>query len=706
MANQKEFLSEFKIPTYEEWKEAAIVALKGAPFEKKLITSTYEDVNLQPIYNEADRDKVAYLANSLPGEFPFNRGICSSGYKSDSWDVAQTISCPLPSEFNKALLADLECGQDAVSIQLCECNPMFGNMCCDEETTCICHSLHIGDLVDMEVAFANVDLTAISIYFLPTCPVSYSFEVATLFYAYCRKHNINIADVKVNFGFDFLTSLAKVGKWEKTSPKIALDEMAALIENGNKLKANKMSVISIDGTTYHNAGCNAIQEIAYSVATAVYYIKELLNRGLNIDDIARNIHFNFGIGVKFFIEIAKIRAARVIWAKIIKEFGGSLEAQKMVVHAFTSKIDKTVFDAHVNILRCTTEGFSAIMAGANSITISPFDETLGLASDFSRRVARNIQSILKDEAHMNDTIDPVGGSYYIETLTDEFVNKIWELFRNIEKNGGMFSALKSGIIHKEIADIVEKRNKNISTRKDVLLGTNKYPNLNEKPIDVVPENREEVIKYEKAALARKKSVDAKIIYNKLAFNRGEAVELAINSFLDGAHIVDIWKAKDTEENNIPELPSFRAASLFENLRNASIEYKNKNGKAPQLYFANFGTLKQFKARADFSTDFFAVAGFEINQGAGYATLEDGINDIKNISAPVVVICSTDDIYPEVVPGFAVVLKQHNPNIKLILAGLPKDYIDSFKEAGVDEFIHIKSNVYETLFNLMKEIGIF
>ena len=705
MVNQKELLSEFNIPTYEEWKEAAIAALKGAPFEKKLITSTYEDVNLQPIYNVSDRDKIPYLANSLPGEFPYNRGIYSAGYKSNSWDVAQTINYPLPKDFNKALLADLQCGQDAVSIQICECRPMFKDVCEERNAGCVCHSLHIGDLQDLEEAFKGIDLTAISIYFLPTCPVSYSFEVASLFCAYCRKHNINIADVKVNFGFDFLTSMVRAGEWENVSPKIALSEMQALIEMQKQLKADKMSVISIDGTTYNNAGSSATQEVAYSIATAVYYIKELLNKGCDIEDIAKNIHFNFGVGVKFFIEIAKMRAARVVWAKIIKEFGGSPEAQKMVIHAFTSKVDKSIFDAHVNMLRVTTEGFSAVMAGANSITLSPFDETLGMPSDFSRRIARNVQAILKDEAHMTDTIDPAGGSYYIETLTDQFVGKIWEMFREIEKNGGMLEALKSGMVQKSIAEVVAKRNKNISTRKEVMLGTNKYPNLNEKPIDVVPDNVEEVNKFEDAALARKKNIDAKAIYDKLNCCTKSAVELAINAFIEGGHIVDVWAAKEKKKNDIAALPSYRSGTLFEGLRNHVSEYKKKTGKAPQLYFANFGTLKQYKARADFSTDFFAVAGFEIVQGAGYMTVDEGIADINNITAPAVVICSTDDIYPEVVPGFAAELKKQKPNVKLILAGLPVDYVDAFKEAGVDEFIHVKSNVYETLFNLMKSIGV-
>ncbi len=708
MANQKEFLSEFSLPTYDEWKQAAIDALKGAPFEKKLITPTYEGVDLQPIYNEADRDKVSYLADSLPGKFPFVRGVCSAGYKSGSWDVAQSITYPLPTDFNKALLADLACGQNAVSIKLCSCRTMFADIYKQrpEWEDFICSSVHIADLEDIEQAFRDVDLTKISINFLPTCPVSYTFEVASLFLAYCKKYNINLGDLRVNFGFDFLTSLVKNGELETVRPDIALDEMASLIGILSEKSTNSSS-ISIDGSAYHNFGASAVQGIAYSVATGVYYIKELLTRGLEINNIARNIHFNFSSGVKFFTEISKLRAARVIWAKIIKEFGGDSDSQRMKIHAFTSKVYETKFDPYVNILRGTTEGLSAILAGVNSLHISPFDEELGTGGEFSRRVARNIQSILKDESHILDTIDPAGGSYYIETLTDQFVVEIWKIFREIEKSGGMLAALRSGFIKSSISEVVSKRKENIAFRKDVLLGTNKYPNLMEKPVDTLqPQDISSIKNHIDSGIARKKTVDTKPIYDALVSKKyDEAINLSIDAFVAGASITDIWASKSKEKNTISEIPRFRAAKLFEDLRNASNEFKTKTGKAPELYFANFGTLKQYKGRADFATDFFAVAGFEINQGTGYLTADEGIADITNITAPAIVICSTDEIYPEVVPAFVAALKKTKPAVKIILAGLPKDHVDAFKAAGVDEFIHIKSNVYETLLGLMKNIGV-
>jgi methylmalonyl-CoA mutase len=706
MSNQKELLSEFSIPTYQEWRQAAEDTLKGVPFEKKLITKTYEGIDLQPIYNESDRDKIKYLADSLPGSFPFTRGICSTGYKNCSWKISQSYSYPLPKMLNEALKNDLKHGQDAIAISVCNCralSPQFFG--CDYEKSkwkdCVCPGVSINDIKDFEDLFAGIDITKYAITFLPTCPMPFSVELAALFIAYCDKNKINKANLNVNFGFDLTHSMVRCG--ELNNPiDVLFDDLASLIKVCNAMNG-KASAISIDACTYHNSGATATQALGYSFAAAVCYIKELLNRGLNIDEIAKNIHFNISVGIKFFVELSNIRAARVIWAKIIKEFGGNEESQKMKIHAFTSKVYTTKFDPYVNILRGTTEGLAAVLAGVNSLHIGTFDEELGMPSEFSRRVARNIQNILKDEAHILDTIDPAGGSYYIETLTNNFVTEIWNIFREIEKIGGISDALFSGKIQDDITAIVTKRNENVAFRRDTILGTNKYPNLLEASVDsVVKVRKEDAEKHFNEVKARKKNVDVKAIWSAKWEDR---IAKMIEAYNNGAIIADVFGEKPRTDNiKCKSLPTYRVAAIFEELRNAANNYKTKTGKAPQIYFECFGTLKQYKPRVDFSTDFFAVAGFEITTGQGYLTDKDAISNIGKINAPVVVICSTDDIYPEVVPTYTAELKKQKPNAKVILAGLPKDYVDTFKQAGVNDFIHIKSNVYETLSGLFKTIG--
>ena len=710
MFEQKDFLSEFSIPTYEDWKKAAIETLKGAPFEKKLITKTYENVDLQPLYTKEDRDKVGYIADSLPGSFPYSRGTSALGYKGKSWDITQAFSYPTPTQLNEALKSDLERGQNAIAISVCNCRAMFENFYVENPQwdDYVCPNVQINDIKDFEDLFDGIDITKHPIRFFWPCPVPYSLEIATLFIAYCEKHNIKKSDLKVNFGFDLSPSFIHGRLYN--SLETLLDDMAALVKLANDSGEN-FSAIAINGVAYHNCGASAVQGLGISMATAVWYIKELLNRGLHIDEIAKNIHFNVAIGSRFFSELSKLRAARVVWAKIIKEFGGNEESRKMAgCHAFTSRINKTKFDPYVNILRGTTEGLAAVLAGASSLHIGTFDEELGtpmqmrMPSEFSRRIARNVQNILKDEAHILDTIDPAGGSYYIETLTDQFITRIWEIFREIEKAGGIFQSLKDGKIQADIEATVAKRKENIAFRRDVILGTNKYPNLNEKPVDGLLTVDKEVPKKHIAEVkARKKSVDVASVWS--ADWKDRAAKM-IEAYKNGAIIADIWLAKKQEDIEVCKpIPAFRNAELFEGLRFASEDYKAKTGKAPEIYFECFGLLKQYKARADFSTDFFAVAGFDIKQGAGFMTADDAIKNIKDITAPVVVVCSTDEIYAEVVPVYVSELRKQKPTVKIILAGLPAENIDTFKQAGVDEFIHIKSNVYETLAKLLKDIGV-
>lgn len=702
-------LSEFEIPTYEEWRKAAEDALKGAPFDKKLITKTYEHIDLQPIYNESDRDKVKYVAESLPGSFPYTRGICSTGYKTESWTIAQRTMYPTPELMNQALKEDLKRGQTGICISVCECRPMLQDICYNEHPEWddyVCPSTQICDIKDFEDLFDGIDIAKYPINFLITCPTPCSFELATLFVAYCDKHNIDKKELNVNFGFEFFDMLIRMG-CVFSKVETYLDDMAALMALCN-ICGEKWSAVSIDGCTYHNSGANALQEIAYSVAEGVFFIKEMLNRGLKIDDIAKNIHFNFCSGVRFFTEIAKLRAARIVWAKIVKEFGGNECSQKMFIHAYTSKIDKTKFDPYVNILRGTTEGLAAVLAGANSISIGTFDEELGLANEFSRRVARNVQCILKEEAHLLDTIDPAGGSYYIETMTDAFATESWKIFREVEKNGGILECVLKGSVQDEILKIVAEREKNIAFRRDTILGTNKYPNLTEKPVEGLVVIGKEIPKtHLEAVKARKKAFDATPVWAEKWTGRADKF---IAAFKDGATIADIWLGKgeemDPKTTAAKSLPLFRSAAMFEGLREAATRYKEISGKAPQIYFENFGTLKQYKPRMDFSTDFFAVAGFEISYGNGFANADDAIAEINNITAPVVVICSNDDTYPEVVPAYVKALKTAKPNTKVIVAGAQADDITAtFKAAGVDDFISIKSNVYATLERLFEYIGV-
>lgn len=701
---QNNFLEDFDIPTYEEWRKAAEATLNGVPFEKKLITKTYEGIDLQPIYNLSDIQTLQYLTESLPGEGSFNRSTRASGYKSNAWEVSQEISYPFPEMFNQAVKSDLDRGQTALNIRVNAEYALTG------KASSAFGGLMIANIDDMGKALNGVCLESTPVYFKPN---AFGFELAGIFAAYCAKNNVDLKKVKVCFGLDPLVQALHCGKAEVAPAKI-MDDAAELIKWA-KDNAPMAKVITIDGEVFHNAGANAVQELAYIIAAGVNAIKELMHRGVSAEDACKAIAFNFSVGARFFTEIAKVRAARAVWAKIVSEFGASAEAQKMYIMTFTSKVNKTKFDPYVNLLRGTTEALSAVLAGAESVHVSQFDEELGLPSDFSRRISRNIQSVLKHEAHLMDTIDPAGGSYYLETLTDQIAVKAWDLFRNIEKEGGLVSSLKAGTVHNQIKAVVAEREKNLAFRKDSLLGTNKYPNLIEKPVDNLTiitdaEMAAAVSNADKALGKRNKSnVEAKLKAYNSAFmsDRTKSFAALVDAANEGVTIGELLSGVSTSADSleIAPLAQYRMGTSFEALRLSAEAFKAKTGKAPQIGLVNFGALKEFKPRMDFSTDFFSVGGFEMVASEGFATAQDAVAKMSGENFPIMVICSTDLKYPEVVPEFAKAIKAAKPNLRLVLAGLPKDYVEEFKAAGVDEFIHVKANNYEILSSLLKEIGV-
>ena len=205
-----------------------------------------------------------------------------------------------------------------------------------------------------------------------------------------------------------------------------------------------------------------------------------------MDDAAPRIRFAFSIGSNFFMEIARLRAARLLWAKIVQAFGGGEEAQKMSIHARTSAWNQTVYDPYVNLLRATTEAFSSAVGGCDSLHVSPFDELVRAPDEFSRRIARNTHTVLREESQVTRTVDPAGGSWYVETLTDAVGHKTWAIFQEIEKQGGMAKALAAGWPQAQVADTAAKRAANIAKRKDIFVGSNMYPNLKETRLEPTP----------------------------------------------------------------------------------------------------------------------------------------------------------------------------------------------------------------------------
>lgn len=698
--------SEFPPTPYEDWRKVVNKFLKGAPFEKRLITKTYEEIDLQPMYRREDVAGLPHL-DSLPGFAPYLRGASPLGYVTQSWDVAQELPYGAPAAFNEALRADMARGQNAVNLVLD--HPTLAGIDADQADAGEIGKggLSISSVADLAQALDGVDLETTPIYIqASTSALTFTALLAAL----VKQQGKSLTELRGAIGMDPLGQLARDGKLPRDLTGI-YDVMAQLTAWATAI-APQLQTITVQGHPYHNGGASTTQELAFALATAVEYIRAMQTRDLSIDDIAPRIRFALSIGSNFFMEIARIRAARLLWAKIVKAFGGSAEAQKMSLHARTSTWNQTVYDPHVNLLRATTEAFSSAVGGCDSLHISPFDELLRVPDEFSRRIARNTHIVLREESHITRTVDPAGGSWYVENLTDSVGRKAWAIFQEIEKQGGMVKALEAGWPQQQVADTAARRAANIAKRKDIFVGTNMYPNLKETRLEPAPVDVKAVQAERAAALSRyRASVNAGQKRAALdLFIRAGAnhVDAAIKAALAGATLSDIAQAARANAKAGPTITPIcaqRGAQAFETLRQAAEAYLDRVGQRPQVFLATMGPLTQHKGRADFATAFLAVGGIETIYPAGFETPDEAADAALASGAKTVVICSTDPTYPDLVPPLAQKLKQANPGLIVLLAGYPADHVEAFKAAGVDDFIHLNANCQNLLSTLQKKMGV-
>ncbi len=699
MEKSKRLLEEFLPNSYEDWAKEAEASLKGKPLDK-LKTKTYEGFEIKPIYRLEDTQELKHLENNLPGTFPYVRGCNPDGYKKSAWSIEQEINYPSVKEYNTALSYDIKRGLDCISLKF---NDKIVAHLQDKKYAPACPATVVFNLEDLKTAFKGIDISKFDLHLLAT---NFPVVFFSLFNAYLKSSKIELTGVKGTFRIDPLGNLAKHGELKMDVEKY-YQVMALIINYIDKHNSN-LKTVEIDTSVYTDGGANAVQEIAFAIATGAEYIRGIADRNVSVDNIAKKMTFSVGIGANFFMEIAKVRALRMLWANIMKEFGASEDARKIYIHTKTTTANKTKMDQYVNMLRVTSESLAAVVAGTNAHSVGTFDAQHGLPQEFSRRIARNTQLLLKEECNLRESVDPAGGSWYIENLTAKIAEEAWKLFQDIEAKGGMSKELLAGNIQSAVKAIKIERIKNLSSRKDVLIGTNKYPNLSEKEVHVAENNYEELFNKYKKIADDTKSADAlkAVPQNGLSL---ELIDSLTDAFINGANIYNavtyLCGSICNSEVTATAVDTARLAEEFEKIRKNCEIFNDKNGNYPKIFLANMGPLKQHKPRADFSLDFFATGGFEIIYNQGFETNDAAAKAALASESDVIVICSTDDTYPEIVPELAAAIKAGNKDKFIVLAGYPTEYIDAFKSAGVDEFIHVKSNIYSILFNIQKKLGI-
>ena len=617
MTNKEKLFTEFTAPTTQEWLDKIEVDLKGADFQKRLVWRTNEGFNVQPFYRREDLANLK-TPDALPGEFPFVRG---NKKDSNVWYVRQNIEVTDAKEANKKALDILNKGVDSLGFKL------PGKMVSKETV----ETLLDGILCDIvEVNFA-------------TCP-RHSLELAEILAEYFAKKGYDKEKVVGSIEFDPMKKMVMKGK-----------DMTPVLEFGPKLvealkEYPNFRCIVADSDALNNAGAYIVQELGYALAWGNEYLQQLTDAGVDVDLAAKSIKFNMGVSENYFMEIAKFRAARLLWAQIVKQYEPkSDDSCQMCINATTSTYNQTLFDSYVNLLRSQTEAMSAALGSVHSMVVTPFDAPYEEATDFSERIARNQQLLIKEESHFDRIVDPSAGSYYIEHLTDALATEAWKIFLKVEEEGGFLAAVKAGTIQDDINATNVKRHGDAAKRKEFLLGTNQFPNFTEK-------------------------------------SEGKKAK-ACGCCCGNA---------EEEEHPFKAISSTRLAADFEDLR-----IHTEETKVPTAFMLTIGNLAMRQARAQFSCNFLACAGYKVIDNLGFKTVEEGVDAALEAKADIVVICSSDDEYAEyAIPAF----KYLDGRAMFVVAGAPA-CMEDLKAAGIENYIHVKCNVLETLKEYNSKLGI-
>lgn len=696
---------EFTPPTDEEWKVACEALLKGAPFEKVMYTKTYEGITFEPMYTYKRTDEIL-PRTSFPGMGDYMRGANVSGYVGKPWGIAQACDETLPKENNELLKFENSKGSTVYNVRLDTAT--LRNQDVKDAEKVGEYGCSITTLDDMHQLLDGLKLEEYPLYMYGGAS---ALPVLAMTAATLQASGKAMEKVTGFVGANPIGTMVRAGKNYATLSQL-YDEMAECAKWALK-NAPGLRTVMVRDDVFSRGGANDVQDTAYILAMAVEYLRALMERGLTIKEAASQIFFGVSMGANFFMQVAKLRAARPIWANIIKAFGGDEEDRAMHVHGRPALFFKTIFDPYVNMLRDTTEIFSGVVGGLDSYESSPFDESIRKGDVFSRRIARNVQIMLQEEFGMLQPIDPSGGSWAVETLTKQIKEKIWAEFQNIEAKGGMLKALQEGYPQAAIEKTLNERFKALEFRKDRIVGSNMYPNMTEELLDP---REEDVVALKKQRMADVEAylsdMDEKFktdSLNKLkAAAPGSLVEAAIEAVKAGATLAEVRCAlnKGGEPETVTTIAPHRWSERFEELRLTTEAYKKAhNDDNVKVFLANMGPIPQHKARADFSTSFLQVGEFDVELNNGFQTTDEAAAAAKESGADVAVICSTDKTYPEIVPDLAPKLRAALPNATIYLAGAaPKDLEPVYREAGVDDFISVKANCYEILRFLQKKKG--
>ena len=606
--------ADFPLAKREEWLKLVDGVLKGAPFEKRLVSKSYDGLTIEPLYSP---EAAARPLAARPGGAP--------------WQVLQRVDHPDPAVANAEALHDLENGATGLMLVLAGAVGANGYGISAEPAA-------LAKVLDGVQLDAGIALE------LQVSPPAK--DAGAHLAAIVKERGIAPDATDIRFGLDPLGALAtgwSLPTWSDIAPHFAT------MVKGLAGQGFRGPFAVADGRVVHNAGGSETQELAYALAVAVAYLRAFETAGAPLDDARRAIFFRLSADADQIICMAKFRAARKLWAQIEEACG--LPPRHVFISAETAWRMMTKHDPWVNMLRGTIAVFAAGVGGADAVAVLPCTNALGLPDRFARRVARNTQLILLEESNLARVGDPAAGSGGVEELTKQLCSGAWSLFQEIEKTGGIWSALQSGLLQKKVAAVVAAREKAIATRKEPLTGISEFPNIFESPVSVLP--------------------------------------------------VPPVAAQTASGALVEPLKPVRLAAAFEQLREASDRVFAETGARPKIFLANLGRMAEFNARATFAKNFFEAGGIEAVSNDGFATA-DGKTDLpalveafKAVGAKLVCLCSSDKVYPVEAIQAARALAAAGAT-QIYLAGRAGDLEAALKGVGVEDFIFLGCDVLAML----------
>lgn len=605
--------AEFPAASRDEWVAAAEKVLKGKSIDS-LRTVTYDDIVIEPLYTADEA-----LDPGLPGQAPYVRHTQPLGTTPDGWDVRQRFAHPDPAVNNAAILDGLGRGVTSLLVR-------------------------VDDAADLARMLEGV--------MLHLAPVALDAAHATEHSARAlvslwQEAGIAPAEARGAFRMDPLGLLATSGAL-RSDLAHSYEHLLGVVNMTAGLFPGVTS-IAVDATVHADAGASEADELAYSIASAVEYLRVLVDGGLSIDQACAQIEFTYSATADQFSTIAKLRAARRLWARVAEASGASVTAQAQRQHAVTSASMLTKSDPWVNALRTTIACLAAGVGGADVVTVAPLDGAVGVADDLALRMARNTQMLLLEESGLGHVVDPAGGAWYVESLTDQLAQTAWTRFQSIETAGGMGAHLLSGAVHQRVAEVVEIRERDAATRTAPITGVSEFPDLDEQPLDRVAEAPRPAVENPKA----------------------EVAPLAV----------------------------YRPAATYEALRDAA-----RGRDDAKIFLANLGPLAVHTARTSWATNFFATGGIRAHEAGSFATAEEAAAAFAQSGCQVAVLCSSDKVYADLAEPAAKALKDAGAT-QVFLAGNPGDKKLSYVGAGIDGFVHVGVDAPAIVASVHRQLGI-